>query len=305
MPRPVWSGTISFGLVAIPVKLYSAVNSKSIAFNQLDDRTMDRIRLRKVSAGTGEEVPPEHIIKGYEISDGNYVVVDMDELEPLLPVATKTIDLEEFVDLEEIDPVFYNASYLLAPDKLAKPYALLARAMEDGGKVAIGRFVMRTKQYLAAIRSVDGHLVMSTMVFADEVVEPASIPGIDSAEDEVLTEREMTMAISLVESMSAPFEPNKYHDTYREEVLALIDRKAQGLGFEAVETTAPSTNVVDLMAALEASVSAAKASRERHPAGGAEALTEPRKRAKVTKIEPAAEEAEAAPAPKRRARKSA
>ncbi len=304
MPRPVWSGTISFGLVAIPVKLYSAVNSKSIAFNQLDDRTMERIRLKKVSGSTGEEVPPEHIIKGYEITDGQYVVVDMDELEPLLPVATKTIDLEEFVDLDEIDPVFYSSSYLLAPDRLAKPYTLLARAMEDGGKVAIGRFVMRTKQYLAAIRSVDGHLLMSTMVFADEVVDASSIPGMDGVEDEVVTEREMTMAISLVESMSGPFEPEKFHDTYREEVLALIERKAAGLGLEPAETTAPAANVVDLMAALEASVSAAKAARERHPAGGPEASTEARPTKKLRKVE-AVDDADEAPAPKRRARKSA
>lgn len=307
MPRPVWSGTISFGLVAIPVKLYSAVNSKSIAFNQLDDRTMERIRLKKVSGSTGEEVPPEHIIKGYEISDGQYVVVDMDELEPLVPVPTKTIDLEEFVDLDEIDPVFYNSSYVLAPDKLSKPYALLARAMEDGGKVAIGRFVMRTKQYLAAIRSVEGRLMMSTMVFADEIVPPQSIPGLDDVEDEVLTEREMTMAISLVESMSGPFEPEKYHDTYREEVLALIERKAEGLSLEPVETTAPAANVVDLMAALEASVNAAKAARGRHPAGGPEALTEARPRARAASKAKAAVDADEAeaPAPKKRARKSA
>jgi DNA end-binding protein Ku len=308
MPRPVWSGTISFGLVAIPVKLYSAVNSKSIAFNQLDDRTMERIRLKKVSGSTGEEVPPEHIIKGYEISDGNYVVVDMDELEPLLPVPTKTIDLEEFVDLDEIDPVFYNSSYVLAPDKLTKPYALLARAMEDGGKVAIGRFVMRTKQYLAAIRSVEGRLMMSTMVFADEVVPAETIPGLEDIEDEVLTEREMTMAISLVESMSTPFEPEKYHDTYREEVLNLIERKAQGLGLEKVETTAPAANVVDLMAALEASVNAAKAARGRHPAGGPEALSEARPRRAAAKAKAAKDDGEAeaeAPAPKKRARKSA
>jgi DNA end-binding protein Ku len=306
----VWSGTISFGLVAIPVKLYSAVNSKSIAFNQLDDRTMERIRLKKVSGSTGEEVPPEHIIKGYEIADGQYVVVDMDELEPLLPVPTKTIDLEEFVDLDEIDPVFYSSSYVLAPDKLSKPYALLARAMEDGGKVAIGRFVMRTKQYLAAIRSVEGRLMMSTMVFADEVVAPQTIPGLEDVEDEVLTEREMTMAISLVESMSGPFEPEKYHDTYREEVLSLIEKKAQGLGLEPVETTAPAANVVDLMAALEASVNAAKAARGRHPAGGPEALTEARPRARAAGKAKAAATATAddeaeAPAPKKRARKSA
>jgi DNA end-binding protein Ku len=169
---------------------------------------------------------------------------------------------------------------------------------------------MRTKQYLAAIRSVEGRLMMSTMVFADEVVAPQTIPGLEDVEDEVLTEREMTMAISLVESMSGPFEPEKYHDTYREEVLSLIEKKAQGLGLEPVETTAPAANVVDLMAALEASVNAAKAARGRHPAGGPEALTEARPRARAAGKAKAAATATAddeaeAPAPKKRARKSA
>ena len=170
MPRPVWSGTISFGLVAIPIKLFHAVSKKSVSFNQLDERTMSRIRLKKVSAETGEDVPDEHIVKGYEISKGRYVSVDPDELEPFIPSATKSIDLEEFVDLDEIDPVYFDSPYILAPDKTPKPYVLLARAMEEAGKVAIGRFVMRNKQYVAAVRASDGTLLMSTMVFADEVV---------------------------------------------------------------------------------------------------------------------------------------
>ena len=174
MPRPVWSGTISFGLVAIPIKLFHAVSKKSVSFNQLDERTMSRIRMKKVSADTGEDVPDEHIIKGYEISKGRYVVVDPDELEPFIPSATKSIDLEEFVDLDEIDPVYFDSPYIVAPDKTPKPYVLLARAMEEAGKVAIGRFVMRNKQYVAAIRAQDGKLLMSTMVFADEVVDPSS-----------------------------------------------------------------------------------------------------------------------------------
>ena len=153
MPRPVWSGTISFGLVAIPIKLFHAVQHKSVSFNQLDERTMSRIRYRKVSDETGEEVPDEHIVKGYEVSKGRYVVVDPDELEPFIPAATKTIELEEFVDLDEIDPVYFDSAYYVAPDANPKPYVLLARAMEEAGKVAIGRFVMRNKQYTAAIRA--------------------------------------------------------------------------------------------------------------------------------------------------------
>jgi DNA end-binding protein Ku len=265
MPRPVWSGTISFGLVAIPIKLFHAVSKKSVAFNQLDDRSMSRIRLRKVSAETGEEVPEDHIVKGYEVSKGRYVVVDPDELEPFIPSATKSIDLEEFVDLSEIDPVFFDTPYIVAPDKTPKPYVLLARAMEDSGKVAIGRFVMRNKQYVAAIRAQDNRLMMSTMVFADEVVDAASIDELNAVDDVTLTDREVKMAEALVDSLSAPFEADKYQDEYREQVLDLIRRKAEGEEFEMPSVEKPAPQVVDLMAALEASVKAAKQARARHP----------------------------------------
>src|SRR6478752_10501276 len=158
MARPVWSGTISFGLVAIPIKLYNAVRRQSVSFNQLDERNMARIRYRKVNAETEDEVSDEHIVKGYEVAKGRYVVVDPDELEPFIPAATKAIDLEEFVDLAEIDPVFFDTPYIVAPDNAAKPYMLLTKAMEDAGKVAVGTFVMRSKQYVAALRPVDGRL---------------------------------------------------------------------------------------------------------------------------------------------------
>ncbi len=266
MARPVWSGTISFGLVAIPVKLYNAVRRQSVSFNQLDDRNMSRIRYRKVNGETGEEVPDEHIIKGYEISKGRYVVVDPDELEPFMPVANKSVDLEEFVDLEQIDPVYYDAAYHLAPDGPKKPYVLLARAMEASGKVAIGRFVMRNKQYTAAIRAEDGRLVMSTLAYADEVVDPADIDDLDGLDEVDVSAKEIKMAESLVESLSADFEPEKYHDEYREEVMALIQMKADGEEFEVPEAAAEKPKVVDIMAALEASVAAAKGARSRHPA---------------------------------------
>ena len=279
MPRPVWSGTISFGLVAIPIKLFHAVSKKSVSFNQLDERSMSRIRMKKVSADTGEDVPDEHIIKGYEISKGRYVQVDPDELEPFIPSATKSIDLEEFVDLDEIDPVYFDSPYIVAPDKTPKPYVLLARAMEEAGKVAIGRFVMRNKQYVAALRAQDGKLMMSTMVFADEVVDPSAIEELDVLDEVDVSAKEVSMAEALVESLTAPFEPQKYHDEYREQVLALIDKKAGGEEFElpTVEREAP--KVVDLMAALEASVQAAKEARKRHPAGGQEVAAVPAKKA--------------------------
>lgn len=274
MPRPVWSGTISFGLVAIPIKLFHAVSRKSVSFNQLDDRTMSRIKLRKVSAETGEEVPDEHIVKGYEISKGRYIVVDPDELEPFIPAATKSIELQEFVDLDEIDPVYFDAAYIVAPDRTPKPYALLARAMEAANKVAIGRFVMRNKQYVAALRAADGVLLMSTMVFADEVVPLAAVDELGAAKGVEVSDKEVLMAEALVESLSAEFEPAKYRDEYREQVLDLIERKAAGEEFEAPAPAAAAPAVVDLMAALEASVKAAKAARKRHPSKGPEALEE-------------------------------
>jgi DNA end-binding protein Ku len=272
----VWSGTISFGLIAIPIKLYNAVSKKHVSFNQLDDRTMSRIRLKKVSAETGEDVPDEHIVKGYEISKGRYVVVDPDELEPFIPTATRAIELEEFVDLDEIDPKYFDSPYIVAPDKNAKPYVLLARAMEEAGKVALGRFVMRNKQYVTAIRAVDGNLMMSTMVFADEVVNPANIEELERLDEVDVSDREVKMAEALVESLTAPFEPSKYTDEYRKQVLDLIERKAGGEQFELPATTAAPTPVIDLMAALEASVKAAKDARKRHPAGGPELVSESR-----------------------------
>jgi len=266
MARPVWSGTISFGLVAIPVKLFHAVRRQSVSFNQLDERNMARIRYRKVNAETGEEVGDEHIVKGYEVSKGRYVVVDPEELEAFMPAATKSVDLEEFVDLADIDPVYFDTAYHLAPDGPPKPYVLLARAMQESGKVAIGRFVMRNKQYTAAIRAEDGRLVMSTLAYADEVVDPADIEELQGLDAVDVSDKEVAMAESLVDSLASDFEPEKYHDQYREEVMELIHAKAEGEEFEMPEVAAEQPKVVDIMAALEASVAAAKEARGRHPA---------------------------------------
>lgn len=265
MPRAIWSGSISFGLVNIPVKLYSAVSRKNVQFNQLDARTHSRVKQKRVAADTGEEVPWEQVVKGYEMGDGAYVVITDEELSALDPKAVRTIDIEEFVDLADIDPIFYDAAYYLAPDKSAKPYALLARAMEGEGKVGIAHFVMRTKQYLAAVRPKDGMLLLSTMVYADEINDPASIPELSELEDIEVDARELKMAQQLIDTLSADFEPEKFHDTYREAVLDLIERKAQGQEIVAPAAEAEPEKVVDLMAALEKSVSAAKEARKRHP----------------------------------------
>jgi DNA end-binding protein Ku len=262
----MWSGAISFGLVNVPVKLFNAVSRKSVSFNQIDRRTQSRIRYKKVSASDGSEVPAQEIVKGYELSTGEYVLIDDEELANLDPEATRSVDIEEFVELGDIDPVFYDAAYYLAPDKgAAKAYKLLASAMEETGKVALARFVMRTKQYLAAIRARDGVLVLSTMVYADEVNEPLEIPELDDLTGVEVNERERRMAEQLIESLSAAFKPEQYHDTYREQVLDLIERKAAGEEIIAAPAAPTAEKVVDLMAALEASVAAAKESRKRHP----------------------------------------
>lgn len=265
MPRAIWSGSISFGLVNIPVKLYSAVSRKSVHFNQLDSRTGARVKQKRVDAETGEEVPWDQIVKGYELDSGAYVTISEDEMAALDPKAVRTIELEEFVDLSAIDPMFYDAAYYLVPDKSSKPYALLARAMEEEGKVGIAHFVMRTKQYLAAIRPLEGRLVLSTMVYADEVNDPAEIPELADVVDVEVSDKELTMAAQLVESLSAEFEPDRFQDTYRQAVLDLIDRKAAGEEVVVPVATAEPERVVDLMAALEASVAAAKETRKRHP----------------------------------------
>lgn len=269
MARAIWSGAISFGLVSIPVKLYNAVSRKSVSFNQLDSRTGSRVKQKLVSAVDGEEVGRDHIIKGYAIGAEQYVTVSEDELASIMPAAQRTIDLEEFVDLVDIDPVYYDSAYYLVPDRAAvKPYALLVDAMERSGKVGIARFVMRSKQYVAALRVREGKLVLNTMVYADELNDVDELPELEAVEKVELTDRERAMAQSLVDSLSAGFEPAKYRDTYREQLLEILDRKAAGESEIVLEPMAASpTKVVDLLAALEASVAEAKAARKRHPTG--------------------------------------
>ncbi|MEO0494893.1 MAG: Ku protein [Actinomycetota bacterium] len=271
MPRAIWSGSISFGLVNIPVKLFSAVSRKTVRFNQIDSTTGARVKQKRVSAADGEEVPYERIVKGYELPSGDYITITEDELAALDPEAVRTIDIAEFVDLVDIDPIFYDNAYYLVPDEqTAKPYKLLANAMEEAGKVGICHFVMRTKQYLAAVRPKDGKLLMSTMVYADEVVDTADIYGFDLLDDISIDPKEQAMAEQLIATLDAKFEPGKHTDTYRESVLDLIDRKAAGeTGDDIVPAVQPSSDkVIDLMAALEASVAEAKKARGRHPASG-------------------------------------
>lgn len=244
------------------MKLYSAVSRKTVRFNQLDSETNSRVRQKRVNA-EGEEISYDRIVKGFEIAKDSYVLVTDDELAGLAPKATRMIDISDFVDESEIDPVFYDSAYYLVPDELArKSYVLLARAMEESGRVAIASFVMRTKQYLVAIRPSEGALMMSTMVYADELVAPLEIPGLDELGDFETTEAELTMAGQLIDSLAADFEPERYEDDYRHQVLELIEAKAAG-ETTAIEAPAAAEDegVVDLLAALEASVNAAKKAR--------------------------------------------
>lgn len=251
---------MSFGLVNVPIKMTTATSPKDVRFHQLHDADGGRINQKRVCSLDGEEVEYGHIVKGYDLGGGRYVVVEPEELAGIDVEASRNIDIEEFVDLAEIDPVFFEKSYYLVPDGRAdKPYALLVETMQRCGKVALGRFVLRTKQYLAALRARDGVLILSTMLYADEVVDPGVLE-VPTAADTAPSERELNMAAQLVESLSAPFDPAKYRDDYREKVMALIEAKAEGEIIAQPEPAVENAPVVDLMAALEASLARAKQS---------------------------------------------
>jgi DNA end-binding protein Ku len=257
MARAIWSGAISFGLVNIPVKLFSAVSRKTVRFHQIDSKSGQRIRQQRVNP-EGEEVRYEDIVKGYEIGPDRYVTIAPEELEALEPQKTRTIDIEAFVDLDQIDPMYYDHPYYLAPDKGAeKAYKLLVDGMAEANKVAIARVVIRSKENLVALRPRDGVLAMETMLFADEVISPDSLDEL-TVDGGKTSKRELEMAKQLIESLSADFEPEQYRDEYRERVLEMIERKAAG---ETITIEAPEEEpekVPDLMAALEASIAAAK-----------------------------------------------
>jgi DNA end-binding protein Ku len=259
MPRAIWSGAISFGLVNIPVKLYSAVQRKTVRFHQLDQTDNQRIQQRRVNPRTGEEVPYENLVKGYEISPERYVVITPEELESLEPEKTRAIDIEDFVDLEQIDPIFYDHPYYLVPDTGAtKAYRLLLDAMKESGKVAVARVVLRSKEHLVAIRPRDDVLTMETMLFADEVVSPDQLDEATADGKAKASKKELQMAQQLIDSLAGDFEPDKYRDEYRERVLEMIERKAEG---EEIVLEAPAEapkEVPDLMAALEQSIAGAK-----------------------------------------------
>jgi DNA end-binding protein Ku len=271
MARAIWSGSISFGLLNVPVKLYSAVSSQQIRFRELRESDGSRVRHKRVAEEDGEEVSYDDIVKGYEIAPDQYVVLTREELSELDPKKTRAIEIQDFVDIDEIDPIYFNHPYYLGPDKGAeKAYALLVKAMEDARKAAIARFVLRNKEHLAVIRPAEGVLQMATMRFADEIVAPENLDGVVPEDDVDVSKRELDMAKRLIDSLASEFSPETYHDEYRDELLALIERKARG---ESV-VTAPSeepepTKAPDLMAALEESLAAVRGEELAGGDGGA------------------------------------
>jgi DNA end-binding protein Ku len=258
MARAIWSGSISFGLLNVPVKLYSAVARRNIGLREIRESDGARIRHKRIAEGTDEEVPYERIIKAYELSPDTYVPLSKDELASLDPKKTRAIEVQDFVDLDQIDPIYFNSPYYLGPAEGAeRAYSLLAEAMEKSGKVAIARFVLRNKEHLAAIRPTDGVLTLTTMRFADEVVPPDELDDVLPAEPPAVGKKEVEMAEKLIDSLTTDFDPAAYRDEYREELLAMIERKAEGkeLVSPPAEEEQP-TKAPDLMAALEQSIAA-------------------------------------------------
>jgi DNA end-binding protein Ku len=282
MARAIWSGAISFGLVNIPVKLYSAVSKKTVRFHQLDSADNTRIQQKRVNPNTGEEVPYEQLVKGYELSPDRYVVIKPEELESVEPKKTRTIDIEDFVEIGDIDPIYYDHPYYLAPGTgAAKPYKLLLEAMKATERVAIARVVIRSKENLVAIRPRGDVLTMETLLFGDEVVPPEDLGELDGVDDAKATKKEVDMARQLIDSLASEFDPSKYRDEYRETVLEMIERKAEGQEIAIQETPDEPEEVPDLMAALEASIAQGK--RQSKPKAKAKPKAKPKKKTAAKK----------------------
>lgn len=257
MPRAIWKGVISFGMVSIPIRLFPATESKDIGFRQLRRDTNTRVRMLRWDPVEEQEVPYDEIVKGYEYAKDRYVIVDDEDLEKL-PLPTKhTIELTAFVEEAEIDPVHYEKSYYLSPEDAGiKPYSLLIRAMQAKGLIAIAKVAIRTKERLCALRARGDQLILETLYYPDEIRDPGESVAVDE-----VSEEEMEMARALIEMLEEPFDPEKYKDQYREALMTIINAKLEGQEVATPEAAAPQP-AVDLMAALRASVEAAKARKE-------------------------------------------
>ncbi|MGW2458068.1 non-homologous end joining protein Ku [Streptomyces sp. NPDC004457] len=281
MARAIWSGVITFGLVTVPVGLYTATEDHTVHFHQLQRGTSDRIRNKRVNERTGDEVGPGDIVKGYELDEGRYVVVEPGELDEIAPGRSQTIDITDFVDLDRIEPVYFDRTYYVAPrgKEYAKVYELLRAALAETDKAGIATFVMRNKQYLTALRAEDGVLVLQTLHWADEVRDPGrELPELPSGR--AGRGKQLDMALQLVDALSSDWDPSRYRDTYQEKVRELVKAKAGGQEIAAAEEPPEATNVIDLMKVLEGSLKAARSGRGgEEPAGGREEKPAPRKAA--------------------------
>jgi len=275
--RSIWTGAIGFGLVHVPVRLYSATEDKNVHFHQMKEGTNKRIRYQRVT-DQGEEVPYEDVVRAYEVSKGKYVTLTDEDLEAAEPRKSKTIDIEDFVDLNEIDPIYFQKTYYVFPDNRAeagKPFVLLRRALEDTERIGIGRFVMREREYLVSIRPYGDVLALETMFFPDEVREPKKMA--DPPKNVRVDDRELQMAARLVDSLTTKFDPSRYTDTHRERVLDVIKRKAKGEEIVAEAPEEADAKVIDLMEVLRASIEGAGGRRAR--GGGKKTAKKATKRA--------------------------
>ncbi|GAA2299323.1 Ku protein [Streptomyces kunmingensis] len=258
MARPVWSGTLTFGLVSLPVQMYTATDNHTVRFHQLQRGTSDRVRNKRVNERTGEEVPLDEVVKAFDDGD-EYVLVEPEELDDIAPGRSKTLEITGFVELEDVEPIFFDKTYYLGPKgkEYTKVYALLEKALGEAGRAGIATFVMRNHQYLVAVKAEDGLLTLHTLHWADEIRDPRR--EIDNLPGKIeVTDRELKMARQLVDTLGMEWKPEDFHDTYQEQVTALIEAKRTGESVEKAEPPAESTNVVDLMDALRASVDRAK-----------------------------------------------
>ncbi|MFD6172415.1 non-homologous end joining protein Ku [Streptomyces coeruleorubidus] len=302
MARAIWTGVITFGLVSVPVGLFTATGDHTVHFHQLQRGTSDRIRNRRVNERTGDEVASEDIVKGFELSEGEYVVVEPDELDEIAPGRSQTIDITDFVDLDQIEPVYFDRTYYIAPrgKEYTKVYELLRAALAEANKVGIATFVMRGKQYLTALRAEDKVLVLQTLHWADEVRDPRQeLPELPSGR--AGKGKELDMALQLVGALSGPWEPARYHDTYQEKVRELVQAKAEGLEIAPAEEAPAATNVIDLMTVLQGSIDQARGGRkaesapqQKKPATARKATRKVAKKAATRKAPPKTARATAA-----------
>jgi DNA end-binding protein Ku len=266
--RAIWSGSISFGLVNIPIRMFNATEDRDIHFRLLHDQDKSTLQRKLISSTTGKEVHPEHIVRGFEVSKDQYVVVQKNEVESCAPEKSRAIEITDFVDLGQIDPVYYDRPYYLAPQPTAaKAYQLLVEALQKSGKVALANFVMHEKQHLAALRPLEHLICLEMMRYADEIVSPDQIEK--AGPNLKLTDRELKAALQLIESLSGDFEPGRYTDEYRDCIMSLVERKSRG---EEIHVRPPAEHrgnrAADLMSALEASLEQAGAGRKHRASHG-------------------------------------